>query len=485
MLFGLIAFCLSPVFADDDPPPAPEPTKAEAYVAMVETFVNDNMGGDQDYINELTDMAAEVDEENMGPFDPESFMQGVNDRADDVNFGDHTDLRNQYLRELADFFLKGYLQDMKDGITDISTADYLNDIDTHNTSYEEQIYNLDNPPETPGGVNYQDPNDFLDATYGETRDQRNTKIELFDFFFTGANDNWTNYNIIGLVNVFKSKFSNDSVAQADFQYLLDLWPQSAESYLMNSSYQDDLYDTGSSKEIVINEYGMPATRPSGDDPGEYDETEFDVGGNTTSAEAGSYNNRQYGYSDGTRTIAKITSNGRTYTLTERYYTSPLLLDLDGNGEFGASNGFWLPHNYEGARLVEFDMTGDGFLDLTEWVGPTDGLLMVYDKEKGHVSANDLFGNAGGFDSGYEKLSLLDENGDSQITGSELSTLSVWSDANGNAMVDKGEVQSVQELGITMISLNADKHYVSHFIQNGKKKKIVDWYPSLFPSKRTK
>jgi hypothetical protein len=289
-------------------------------------------------------------------------------------------------------------------------------------------------------------------------------------------------NLVALVSAFQQRFAHDAVAQADFQFLLDMWPGAAEGYAMNTAYDDGVYymddasNDDKNKTYVIDEYGLPTS--------DYESDDFNVGSNSTRYIAQSYNNRTWGYSNGTFDMATITTNGRKYSLAENFYTSPLILDLDGDGNIQASAGMWLPHEYkQGSRLAEFDMNGDGFADLCEWVGPQDGLLMVYDG-KGKINGHNLFGNAGGYDDGYEKLLLLDKNHDNKISGDEMETLSVWQDKNMDAQVDEGEASSLKDLGITMLSLDHDRRWVSHFMQNGQNKKMFDWFPTLFVIKRT-
>jgi len=199
-----------------------------------------------------------------------------------------------------------------------------------------------------------------------------------------------------------------------------------------------------------------------------------------------YNNRNYGYrfAEGVPyNTVSVTVGNRKYQLYDQFYESPLVLDLNGDGKLEASKGEWLPHKYENAKLVEFDIDGDQFVELTEWVGPNDGLLLVgYEKGK-DINANHLFGEAGGYKNGYEKLSLFDTNGDKQISGDELKTLSVWQDQNGNGKVDDGEVVAVTELGITSISLTHEQ-LVSSFVQKGETRKLWDWYPTYFRLKKT-
>jgi hypothetical protein len=318
-------------------------------------------------------------------------------------------------------------------------------------------------------------------------------------------------NVMDLMNVFQNRFTGE-VDQANFKYLEDLWPASSEAYFMDTVYNDgvyglqvegthdgqyygdengdgtiDSYEAGkytyqNQKQNTwkLNEYGRPVSEG---DAG-YNPADFSYD-RTVTQTVGRYNNRQYGHRDGTYQIASVNTGGTRYVIQENYYTSPLLFDMDGDGVTEASDGKWMPHPYANSKLVEFDIDGDGFIDLSEWVGPNDGLLIVYDGQK-DVSANDLFGNAGGFATGYEKLSLLDANSDKKIDGDELATLSIWQDKNGNAKVDTGEVSKVQDLGITMISLAYDRTIlVSHFVQNGEKKRVVDWYPSMFVVKKTR
>jgi len=171
----------------------------------------------------------------------------------------------------------------------------------------------------------------------------------------------------------------------------------------------------------------------------------------------------------------FTTNQHEYVITTYGTTTPIVLDMDGDGKLEASGGQWQIHSLpKDAKTIAFDINGDGFEELVEWVGSNDGLLMVYEENK-EVTGNNLFGTAGGFLNGYEKLGLLDKNNDKQLTGEELKTLSVWQDKNGNARVEKGEVSSVEELGITEIHLTHE-NLVASFVQNGTKKVMWDWCP---------
>lgn len=508
LLVAALCLSLTPMVAQDaetpgEPqPPADQPEQptinpmAQTFVDRATSFIDahasdlGNFNRDQ-YVDAIDTAARQIPvDADLSNFNVASYMDGLENKVDQMlaSFNgaqDSGSLKQEYLEEISNFFIKEYGEDMKNGVTNISTADYLNDLTNLNNYYQSRLDGLNGSGAESGGPTIGDDELDFDPTKSLDRalkPKRETKIE---FFWGGIQNTWLNYNLVSLVNAFQNRYSHDSVAQTDFQFLQDLWPQSAEVYMMNTAYNNgDYYITDANDpnarrdNVVIDEYGMPM----GD--GSYDPTQFDVGGNTTNLVTASYNNRQWGYVNGTFNTVSITTNGRKYTLQEHFYTSPLVLDMDGDDAIQASNGKWLPHRYTRAKMAEFDISGDGFVDITEWVGPTDGLLLVY-KEGQEVSANELFGNAGGFDHGYEKLSLFDKNGDRQISGEELSTLSVWQDSNGNAKVDKGEVASVQSLGITMISLQYDDNLVSQFVQNGKTKKVYDWYPSVFAVKKRK
>jgi len=184
---------------------------------------------------------------------------------------------------------------------------------------------------------------------------------------------------------------------------------------------------------------------------------------------------------------QIVTGGQAYNLYVEAKQTPIIFDMDGDGKLEASNGQWLPHSESfnakeaAEKLVSFDINGDGFDEMTEWVGANDGLLLVYEADK-PVTAKNLFGNEGGkYQNGFEKLSLLDADKDEKLSGDELKTLSVWQDKNGNAKVEEGEVTSIADLGVTEIG-TTHKGGVSYFIHNGTRKAMWDWYPVTFEKK---
>jgi hypothetical protein len=205
-----------------------------------------------------------------------------------------------------------------------------------------------------------------------------------------------------------------------------------------------------------------------------------AGRNTAAAPNGIGAN--YDYTDETL-LATITTPSGVFQINAFGVSTPIVLDMDGDKRLQASAGQWLPHNLvEKDTRRAFDINGDGFPEVIEWVGPNDGLLVQY--EGGEINGNHLFGDAGGFANGFEKLSLLDTNNDGVLKAEELETLSVWQDKNSNAKVDSGEIQSLEALNITSISV---KHrlFTSSFEQNGESKMLWDWHPATQMVKKIK
>ncbi|MEJ0038724.1 MAG: calcium-binding protein [Gammaproteobacteria bacterium] len=130
--------------------------------------------------------------------------------------------------------------------------------------------------------------------------------------------------------------------------------------------------------------------------------------------------------------------------------SPLILDLDGDGVETVSS----------SAGVHFDHDANGLAEATGWVGADDGLLVRDLNGNGLIdNGHELFGNntllpngtyAG---NGFEALKALDSNSDTKISSSDsaFSQLRIWKDANGNGLVDSGELLTLSQAGVSSIS----------------------------------
>lgn len=180
-------------------------------------------------------------------------------------------------------------------------------------------------------------------------------------------------------------------------------------------------------------------------------------------------------------VNTITTNINTTTYYQtniRASVSPIVLDLDRDGKLQASAGQWLPHgdSFDQTRVALFDFQANGFPVLTEWVGPQDGLL-VRPHADGSVDGSSLFGTFGGYENGYEALKTLDVDGNGSLEGAELQGLKVWQDANSDAIVDDGELLTLDGLGISSLSVQHDQMRGT-FVRNGETCQSFDWWPSV-------
>ena len=132
--------------------------------------------------------------------------------------------------------------------------------------------------------------------------------------------------------------------------------------------------------------------------------------------------------------------------------SPLVLDLDGDGVETTSveNG------------THFDHDGNDFAEKSGWVGSDDGLLVRDINGNGVIDdGTELFGNNSVLSSGqkakngFEALADLDTNNDGLFNSSdaEWNNVKVWKDANGNGIVDEGELLTLEQVGVAGINVD--------------------------------
>ena len=127
---------------------------------------------------------------------------------------------------------------------------------------------------------------------------------------------------------------------------------------------------------------------------------------------------------------------------------PVVIDLDGDGvEFVSRD-----------HGIEIDVNGDGIAEHTAWAHPDDAVLVYDHDQNGLVTNTDEFAFKGYVDGAHtdlEGLRHFDSDGDGLLTAHDhdWSLFFGWQDANGNGVVDHGEMIGLHQLGIDSISLN--------------------------------
>ena len=150
-------------------------------------------------------------------------------------------------------------------------------------------------------------------------------------------------------------------------------------------------------------------------------------------------------------------------------TSPLVLDLDGDGVETISRD----------QGVYFDHAGDGFAEKTGWVSPDDGLLAIDLNNDGKIeNGTELFGNNTRLSTGetaangFEALKEFDSNSDGIIDefDRDFQALKVWQDLNLDGKTEELELKTLEELGITSINTDyfeqSQQQHDNQLIQTG-------------------
>ena len=113
-----------------------------------------------------------------------------------------------------------------------------------------------------------------------------------------------------------------------------------------------------------------------------------------------------------------------------------------------------------AAAVSFDADGSGRKRKWTWVTKDAGWLVYDPKGKGEITSGlQMFGGVTFWlfwETGYDALASLDNNGDGVLSGDELKGLAIWHDANGNGICDPGEVKPLSEYGIVAVSCRFER-----------------------------
>jgi hypothetical protein len=141
--------------------------------------------------------------------------------------------------------------------------------------------------------------------------------------------------------------------------------------------------------------------------------------------------------------------------------------------------------------VAFDFTGEGNRRAQGWL-THDAAWLVWDPHwGGDVSSGvDLIGQhtwSTSWSNGFEALQALDTNGDGELTGAELSGLSLWHDENGDGVSEPGEVVPVNVHGIVAIAVRPTRTEHDVIVardgvrfDDGGTRPIYDWTPGAAP-----
>jgi hypothetical protein len=138
-----------------------------------------------------------------------------------------------------------------------------------------------------------------------------------------------------------------------------------------------------------------------------------------------------------------TSKPLTVTVLPKSVTSPIVLDLNGDGVHTTALG-----ETEGT----FDLLNTGYAIASGWISSEDAFLAFDRNHNGIIDdRSELFG--GNIGEGFAKLAEFDTNGDGQVSNLDLgfSGLLLWQDKNSNHQTDAGELTSLSNAGVASLN----------------------------------
>jgi len=177
-----------------------------------------------------------------------------------------------------------------------------------------------------------------------------------------------------------------------------------------------------------------------------------------------------------------------------YIGTPLVLDLSGDDAPDLlAGGEWrqLPERMPSSNVKayrEIDLDGSG-VKPWEWVGPTDGVLVLLEGLQGTPTGNHLFGTATygkSWKNGFEALAVQDKDHNGTIEGSELEAIGIWIDGNSDAVAQDGEIKPAAEHGVQMLptKYNTDAFGNTHSprgaVVKGSNTTVWDWISYTYP-----
>ena len=152
--------------------------------------------------------------------------------------------------------------------------------------------------------------------------------------------------------------------------------------------------------------------------------------------------------DSSKDAAEIEELARRQAFIQRgpRYISPILVPLRRDAA--------LPELVDRSARVTFDLDGFG-ARAWSWITPDAGWLVFDPRGTGRITSGlQLFGNVTFWlfwNTGYDALQALDDDGDGVLQGNELTGLGVWRDANADGVSQPGEVSALAAFGIVALS----------------------------------
>ena len=144
----------------------------------------------------------------------------------------------------------------------------------------------------------------------------------------------------------------------------------------------------------------------------------------------------------------------------RVRRDPLSIDLNQDG---------LVDTIPMSKGVHFDLNNDGFAELTTWLAPEDGMVILDLNNNGLVDGGyELFGdetllpNGQLATNGFEALAQYDLNQDGVIDAKDsiFTELKIWQDANSDGRSQADELKSFKDAGIVSINLSYDEAFIT-------------------------
>jgi hypothetical protein len=171
--------------------------------------------------------------------------------------------------------------------------------------------------------------------------------------------------------------------------------------------------------------------------------------------------------------------------------TPLALDLNGDGI----------HSISAASGVVFDVNADGQSEQVGWLSAGDAWLALDRNGNGLIDdGSELFGCGTRMSDGskaldgFAALRTLDDNQDGAIDAGDSSfeKLLIWVDSNSNAKTDPGEIRTLSQADIEVLSLSNHSTSIldqgnliglvsSYTTGDGKSRDLVDIWLRVDPS----